>query len=127
MSSRAYEVVATSTDEAAWLEARNTMLTASDVYKVVHGTPAAYKQLLGEKRGELPRKDISKLKPVAAGKAAEEGILNLWCTLEDRRAKLTPILCRSKRFPFLGATPDGLCWDDMEEEAGIVEVKLVTT
>lgn len=123
---RPYNVVASSEDREDWLAWRKKLITASDVHKVLKGGKE-YERLLAEKRGEVEAKNLDRVKPVMAGRFGEPAILEMWKHFYGVRAKSTPLLCQSKKYPFLGATPDGYAWCPWEGMAGVVEIKLVTT
>lgn len=123
---RPYTVVASSEDRADWLKWRRKLITASDVYKVLQGGKTR-ERLLAEKRGEVEAKNLDGIKPVMAGRFGESSVMRMWRHFHHVRAKSTPYLCRSKKYPFLGATPDGYAWSPIAGTAGVVEIKLVTT
>ena len=122
-----YRVVASSNNPEHWLRERRKLITASDVYKIVHGSSSEYDRLLAEKRGEVEPPDLSRIKVVMAGRYLESGIRRLWSHMSGIRSRGTPYLCVSTKYPWLGATPDGLGWSRFSECAGVVEIKLVTT
>lgn len=123
---RPYKVVASSKDRPTWLEWRKKLITASDVHKVLKGGKTRA-TLLAEKRGEVEPKNLDYNRYVMGGRFHESGVMAMWKHFSGMHAHLTPLLCVSLRYPWLGATADGLAWSSVAGEAGVVEIKTCNT
>lgn len=118
------EVVADARNRKDWLEWRKKLITASDVYKVLRGPESkSYQRLAAEKRGDIKPDDLSRNPKVMAGSHLEEGIANFWGEWYGYEVEMAQELCRSRAYPFLGATPDAFAHSDITGRSGIVEVK----
>lgn len=107
--------LADSADREAWLEARKTMLTASEVAVALGLTYTARSKLVRAKAGKATAKELEELSEiddmaqVAAGRHLEEGIFN-WFKSETvhTTAHMFGKLIPSPREPRLGSTPDAI-------------------
>lgn len=107
MSTNAYEVIASSLDEAAWTEARRSLVTASDVSAILGLNP--YRSALevwARKTGRMAAPDLSGNEPVYFGRLLEPVVVAEFGRRTGRVATPTNVLKRSRAYPWLGATED---------------------
>ena len=103
----AFEVIASSTDEAAWKEARRSLITASDVSAIIGLNPwRSALEVWARKLGMVAEPDFSANEAVYFGHLLEPVVIGEFGKRTGRRATPTNVLKRSRLYPWLGATED---------------------
>lgn len=100
------ELVCPSTDRQAWLEARRSGVTATDIVRLLHGSPW---ELYQEKTGALPEWEGNAR--TRLGTFLESYAMGLWAA-ETGMSTLAAGLYRSAERPWQLATPDWLTPDE---------------
>lgn len=115
-----FEVLAQSDDREAWLTMRKQLITASDVAAIMGRNP--YKSALEVYTDKLGITDTEPTEAMEIGLRMEPVILDLYRDRTGRVAKPFQRLCRSKRWPWLGATCDAYTVDEQRREI-VLELK----
>lgn len=125
-----FEVVCSSTDRAAWLEARRSGLGASEIAQVLGEAPGAWGgalALYAEKIGRYAR-DLSDVEAVFWGSKLEAPILEAYQERTGRQTCKAGILMRSREHPWALCTLDGYTWQPSnDEESWPIEIKNVSS
>lgn len=113
-------------DRQTWLEARQPLVTASDVAAVLGLHPhKSRNQLLAQKR--VGERDLGNIPAVRAGRFLEQGVFD-WFLADMQmisagaHGSIWGDLLQSPVCPRLGATPDA--WITSGDDTAIVEVKM---
>lgn len=122
----AFEIIADATDEAAWHEARRTLVTASDVAAVCGLNPyCSALEVWARKTGRIEDDRAATSEAVRWGTLLEPVILGEFARRTGRRVERGGVLLRSTRYPWLAATLDGWTWSTEDEARRPVEAKAV--
>lgn len=116
------ELANADTDREAWLEARRSILTASDVAAVLGITTGA-PRIWYEKKGLLAARDLSDNEAVQMGHELEAKVADLYAAKTGRRIERQQSLFRSTAYPWLGATLDYKAWLPDRDDPGPLECK----
>lgn len=113
-------ILADSADSDAWLQARRTVITASDVASILGFGGKSRAAVLREKlSSEYVDNGVGDLAMVAAGRNLEDGVFQWFAsdTLHETGVRCGSLV-RSPTVPYIAATPDALLDDEP------VEIKL---
>lgn len=107
------DILSSSEDRETWLQERRSGVSASDVAALFGASPFMSElELYAIKRGESEGPDLSDNEAVFWGNVLEDAIINGYSARTGRPVIPWGKLVRSKRFPWMLATPDAFTSDD---------------
>ena len=113
-----------SDDREAWLEARQHVVTATDVTVLIGSNPfKTMRELWLDKQGESTFKGNAKSR---IGQALEGSLVDWAAAQLPGLTTANDILFAHDAHPWAAATPDGLNYLDGETPAGVIEAKTTT-
>lgn len=108
-----FEIVCDSSDRERWLAERTKSIGASEVAMVLGMSPwGGPLALYAQKTGQMAPPNLDDNEAVFWGNKLEAAIINGYAARTGRLVKPFGIMLRSRRFPWLTATPDALTSDD---------------
>jgi putative phage-type endonuclease len=121
-----YEIVCSSADERAWLEARKGGLGATDMAVVLGENPwRSQLELFAEKTGAVEAADLSDVEAVEWGKRLEPVIVDAFGARTKRKVRPAGHLLRSVAYPWALATLDA--WNLPTNDGAEIPLEIKTT
>lgn len=121
-----FEIVCDSSDRTAWLAERRRTIGASESAIVLGFAPESWGsalELWAVKTGQMEPRDLQDNEAVFWGNKLEPSIIDGFHERTRRVSVPFGLLLRSKRWPWLSATPDALTTDDPRAAARMGELR----
>lgn len=112
-----FDVIGDSSDREKWLAARATGAPASETAAILGADRhRSLIELWGIRKGRIESADLDDVEAVFWGNALEGAIIEGYAARTERRVAAFGLLCRSRAFPWMLATPDAFVSDTASEE-----------